>query len=40
MKIASLTEDLIYNEKKPAISALIETEASKEIRIVFKRDNK
>lgn len=37
MKTASLTEDLVYNEKKPNISILIETETSKEIRIVFKK---
>ncbi len=37
MKIASLTEDIVYNEKKPSINILIETETSKEIRIVFKK---
>lgn len=37
MKIASLVEDLVYNEKKPTISILIETETSKEIRIAFKK---
>lgn len=37
MKVASLKENLVYNEKKPAITILIETETSKEIRIVFKK---
>ncbi len=37
MKIASLTEDFVYNEKKVAINLLMETETSKEIRIVFKK---
>ena len=38
MKIASLTKELVYNEKRPAITVLMETETSKEIRIVFRKD--
>lgn len=37
MKTASLTTELIYNEKRPAIDILMETQTSKEIRIVFKK---
>lgn len=37
MKIASLTQDLVYNDKKPSITVLLETQNSKEIRIVFKK---
>jgi len=37
MKIASLTENLVYVENKPAINVLMQTESSKEIRIVLKK---
>ena len=37
MKIASLSENIEYNENKPSISVLIDSEASKEIRIVFRK---
>ena len=36
MKIASLTANLEYNENRPAVTVLLETEANKEIRMVFK----
>jgi len=36
MKTASLLDDLIYKEKKPPINMLMETDTSKEIRIIFK----
>ena len=35
MKSANILKDVSYNEKKPAISVLMETATSKEIRIVF-----
>lgn len=37
MKVASLTENLVYAENKPVINILLQTENSKEIRIVFKK---
>ncbi len=37
MKIASLTKNLVYSDKKPSIQVLLETSTSKEIRIVFKK---
>ncbi|MFV0540864.1 MAG: cupin [Aestuariibaculum sp.] len=36
MKTASLYNNLEYGENKPAISVLLETDFTKEIRIVFK----
>lgn len=36
MITSSLLKDVTYNTDKPAISVLMETESSKEIRIVFK----
>jgi len=36
MHKSSLSENIIYNESKPSISVLFETETTKEIRIVFK----
>ena len=37
MKTASLRADLIYNEEKVAIKVMMETETSKEIRILFRK---
>jgi len=36
MKTASLIENIEYKEDKPAISVLLKTESTKEIRIVMK----
>lgn len=36
MKTASLTQDIQYNEGRPNIKVLLETESGKEIRISFK----
>jgi len=38
MKIAAFLNDIQYNEEKVAISLLLETDFSKEIRIVFKKN--
>jgi quercetin dioxygenase-like cupin family protein len=37
MKVASFLEDIKYNSDKPALSLLLDTDFSKEIRIVFKK---
>lgn len=37
MEITSLLENVVYGDKKPAITPLMETEVTKEIRIVFKK---
>lgn len=36
MKSASLTKDLEYNENKPAVKVLMDTDSSREIRIAMK----
>ncbi|QAA82985.1 cupin domain-containing protein [Aequorivita sp. H23M31] len=36
MKLASLVNDIQYNENRPTIQVLMETDAGKEIRIAFK----
>lgn len=38
MKTASLTNDKIYKEDKPSLQLLMETEVSKEIRILMRKD--
>ena len=38
MKIANLTSDLIYNQDKPAITVLFETDNTKEIRIAMSKN--
>ncbi|MEZ4883064.1 MAG: cupin domain-containing protein [Flavobacteriaceae bacterium] len=37
MKVASMIKDLQYNESRPTIQVLFETEGGKEIRIAFKK---
>ena len=37
MKVASFLENVKFNENKPAVSLLLDTDHSKEIRIVLKK---
>ncbi len=37
MKTASLVEELIYSEDRVSVKVMMETETSKEIRILFKK---
>ncbi len=37
MKVASFLKDIKFNQDKPALSLLLDTDFSKEIRIVFKK---
>ena len=38
MKKSSLTENITYNENKPSISVLFETETTKEIRVLMQKN--
>ena len=37
MKVASFLENIIFNSNKPSLSLILDTDFSKEIRIVFKK---
>lgn len=37
MKLASLTQNVVFHEKRPTIQVLLDTDAGKEIRIAFKK---
>lgn len=37
MKVASLVDNLQYNEDRPTIQVMLDTESGKEIRIAFKK---
>lgn len=37
MKLASFTQDVAYNDSRPAIQVMLNTDAGKEIRIAFKK---
>lgn len=37
MKTSSLVKDITYNESRPAIQVLLDSDVGKEIRIVFKK---
>ncbi|SNR52194.1 cupin domain-containing protein [Lutibacter flavus] len=38
MKKSSLTENIIFNQVKPSISVLFETDTTKEIRVLMKKN--
>lgn len=37
MKVGSFLKDIKFNDNKPAVSLLLDTDFSKEIRVVFKK---
>ena len=40
METANIFKDVVYKDGAPAISVLFQTDATKEVRIVFKKDQK